>query len=504
MPDTNPAPDREALMQGYLDGTLDADGCRQLLELVRQEPELGKQIVSELRLDGMLKEVVREKSAQTLDAPAAPQTARESSAKARAVKQRKRSSSRRGRTVRLRSPAPGYWSVAGLAAGLLVAVIAYFAYVQSAPQKKDVASKPAIPASVPVPVSPAAPREIARVSSAQDADGTKSVVVREENGKSSRRPLVAGLLLLANDRLETAAEGRTQLTYRDENTVLDLGADTVAVLREDDGAKHIAVDRGTVAADVARQPNGKPMIFSTPQADATVLGTRLSIASRADTTSLAVTTGKVQLRRSSDKKAVAVSTGELALANNFEPLVAVPLLPTPTGLRLIEGNEDGLQWSRPAYCDPADFALSTDHAAGGKSALRFSYQLHSKDAGGRGYGMLLHPVALAPTDAYLLCRVYIERADDNAIFNFLANDREGGGWFLGDVRLCRRPPHTWFTFAVPVRTAKKKNNEVGSDHYDPAQIINCGFSIFGGSAVIFVDDLSVSPTDPLQSAGERP
>jgi hypothetical protein len=65
------------------------------------------------------------------------------------------------------------------------------------------------------------------------------------------------------------------------------------------------------------------------------------------------------------------------------------------------------------------------------------------------------------------------------------------------VNLDRSPRQAWFAAAAPVRTALKKNNKPGGDRYDPAEVDSCTLSVFGGGATLYIDDLALSPANPL-------
>jgi hypothetical protein len=362
----------------------------------------------------------------------------------------------------------------------------------------------------PVPESPTkepggqTPRAIARIVSLPQGAPETAALIRTEDERTVRLALKDDLAIRSGDRLETGTVEQINVRYENEATALEVGSRTIAVFGEEDGAKRIALERGSVQADVAPQPQGKPLVFTTPQASAEVLGTRLVLSSRDDASCLAVTHGKVMLSGKQERKRVLVSTGEYAVAGTYEPLEARMLAPAPGCCRLIEDNERGLTWSGVPWSDPVSVLASNAHAASGTSAVRLEYRHRPQDMGGRGYGMISHPLALTPDDRFICTRVYVERTETPAILNALFMLKDGGGWFMRDVRLTRRPAGTWFTFVVPVQTPKKKNNEVGGDRYDPAQVVSVQFSIFGGSATVYLDDLGLSAVDPLTVHGEKP
>lgn len=507
-------PDRETLIQGYLDGTLNPEDCKRLLAMMKDDPSLACQISGDLRLDEMLKKNFRDQHA------AAPGALPDEVAAAK-----KQPSSGRIRRValarqRARRGEKSYWPVALVAAGLALVVGAYFFVSRPKPRAPDIAEhvpektdaredvreaptqqKTANPKSAAEPVSS---REIARITMLSQGASETAALVRTENDRIARLPLKENLPIFLGDRLETGGAALVNVRYASEETTLEVGPETVATFNEEDGAKRIALDRGCLQANVAPQSQGKPLVFTTPQATAEVLGTRLALSARDDASTLAVTRGKVMLGSRQEQKRVLVSTGEYAVAGGYEPLEAHRLAPVPGTFRIIEDNENGLRWTGVPWSDPVKVSASNVHAAAGMTSVRLEYRHRPQEQGGRGYGMISHPLTLSPDDRYIFCRVYVERTETPAILNAIVMLKDGGGWFMRDVRLTRRPAGTWFTFVAPVLTPKKKNNDVGGDRYDPAQAVAVEFSIFAGSATVHLDDFGLSAVDPTKSPGEKP
>jgi hypothetical protein len=208
---------------------------------------------------------------------------------------------------------------------------------------------------------------------AQGAPET-AALIRTENERIARLPLKENLPILLGDRLETGGAAQVNVRYAAEETTLEVGPETAAAFGEENGAKRIALDRGNLKADVAPQPQGKPLVFTTPQATAEVLGTRLVLSSHDDASTLAVTHGKVMLGGRQTQKKVLVSTGEYAVAGGHEPLEAHLLAPVPGRFRLIEDNENGLRWTGVPWSDPVNVSASTVHAAAGKTSVRVEYR----------------------------------------------------------------------------------------------------------------------------------
>lgn len=80
-----------------------------------------------------------------------------------------------------------------------------------------------------------------------------------------------------------------------EETVLTPGAA---------GSLQMRLEQGGLEAVVTPRLGGPPLVFATPQATATVVGTRFTLASDAATTPLAVREGRVRLQSESQPREI--------------------------------------------------------------------------------------------------------------------------------------------------------------------------------------------------------
>jgi hypothetical protein len=113
--------------------------------------------------------------------------------------------------------------------------------------------------------------------------------------------------------VEVGTPGRALLKFPD-GTSIDLGPGTrVDEIADGEGGKRLTLPQGTLTADVAKQPVGKPFVIRTPHGEARVVGTSLKLVVEANSTRLDVTEGKVRLTRP-DKKTVDVAAGQFAVA----------------------------------------------------------------------------------------------------------------------------------------------------------------------------------------------
>jgi|GEM_PF-2456398 len=129
----------------------------------------------------------------------------------------------------------------------------------------------------------------------------------------------------SGDRLETSVESTAAIRYPDGTTVQIQANTSITFTPHETGndQKRLRLDRGQLSADVATQPSGRPIIFSSPDAQAEVLGTKLTLTVKDRETLLNVTEGRVRLTRTTDQKSVVVARGEIGVAGP-DTLVKAP------------------------------------------------------------------------------------------------------------------------------------------------------------------------------------
>ncbi len=242
--------------------------------------------------------------------------------------------------------------------------------VKEAREKAPEAVEPAPKPAVDVP-----PATAAAVATVEDARG--EVHVLSAGRRSEARN---GTPLRSGEGLETAAEGSGAVLRCVDGTRIRLGSDTS--IRE---AGRMFVVRGTVTAEVAKRPDGRPAVFETPHAEATILGTtfRLVVAGGdKGSTRLEVEEGRVRFKRLLDGKAVDVPGGHYAVAGagmefasrvrypetaaglQMARLGAVTVNFGPAGTALPEGvlNDSG-----EAYDEKRGFGWTQGRVAAGRS-----------------------------------------------------------------------------------------------------------------------------------------
>jgi ferric-dicitrate binding protein FerR (iron transport regulator) len=109
----------------------------------------------------------------------------------------------------------------------------------------------------------------------------------------------------------------------DDGTDLDLRGDALVAGFAADG-EGLFLAAGTLRAQVARRPPGRPFTVDTPHATAVVLGTRFTLSVSGGATQLRVLDGRVRFERRQGGQPVMVGPGEQATTAAAEALVLAP------------------------------------------------------------------------------------------------------------------------------------------------------------------------------------
>lgn len=180
------------------------------------------------------------------------------------------------------------------------------------------------------PPAPAAPKtqepkvQETKVAVAKVGQAENAVVVMADG---ARVPVREAQDVLAGQGLEVLANGSARLAYSDQ-TQVHVGPETELRELKTEGGKRLFVLKGTIRAEVTKQPKDQPMVIATPHGEATVVGTTLRIIIDPDPkkgTRLEVEEGKVQLKNKLLGKTVEVMSGHYAVAAGGVELVSRPL-----------------------------------------------------------------------------------------------------------------------------------------------------------------------------------
>ena len=176
--------------------------------------------------------------------------------------------------------------------------------------------------------------------------GRGSAGVEVQRGEE-RLPATRRLHLQPGDIIETGPGQSAVVEFAREGTRLALSGETRLGLSNLEKGKRFALHSGKLEATVARQPAGEPLAVDTPQAEASVRGTKFSLSSRWEATWLKVSRGEVELHSKSADLSQPVMAGQFAVATENVELRAHPIgrtglrVPVPVDPRVVSTGGDG-------------------------------------------------------------------------------------------------------------------------------------------------------------------
>jgi hypothetical protein len=193
------------------------------------------------------------------------------------------------------------------------------------------------------------------------------------------------------DLVKTATNAVALITYPGEATRIRIMPGTRLKVINWSHGKTFEVQQGKIEATVAHQSKAHPMIWRTPEAEATVVGTGLALEVGTNTTRLEVLEGKVNLTSLQTSQCIQVQNNQYALAAPGTVLKAQPSI-WGTGKILreywldIPGVHIGNLTHNPRYPNqpsgrdfPSQFASSTNWSA--NYATRFRGYIHPQTSG---------------------------------------------------------------------------------------------------------------------------
>jgi ferric-dicitrate binding protein FerR (iron transport regulator) len=120
-----------------------------------------------------------------------------------------------------------------------------------------------------------------------------------------RQPISDSLPLRAGDRLVTSPDGRSDVRLGDGSTITLLGGTEAEI------GPRVQLKEGTLRCEV--RPQARPLVFQTPNAEATVIGTEFELSAAWKETRLQTTVGHVRL--SAEGRSVDVKAGQIGIAD---------------------------------------------------------------------------------------------------------------------------------------------------------------------------------------------
>jgi ferric-dicitrate binding protein FerR (iron transport regulator) len=334
----------------------------------------------------------------------------------------------------------------------------------------------------------------------QDLDGTVTCQRAGHNLAGA-----VGMRLGQGDRLVLGQDAHARWTYADGSDLR--GDDRAAIVFLDDGSagKRLRLEAGTLRAEVAHQPEGRPCTIATALAECTVLGTRLTLTAAADRAVLSVAQGRVRLQSGLTTESIEVPAGFSATVAAGVPLVAsatapATVAPPPAApaapaviARVIDDHEGVLRWFHEPYSAPLDFALSRTQAHGGGQALRVAYRMVAGDA--KPYAQIFHPVHLAAGDRRIRFWVRVENAQPESTWQVQVCDAANCYWKQGLGRCADFKPG-WNEVTVPLIDQPENAftpDGVTAPVYQRERVNAIALNLYGGDVVLYVDDLELLP-----------
>jgi len=179
--------------------------------------------------------------------------------------------------------------------------------------------------------------ETAVIATLERVRGEVFVITKDAEEKAE-----VGATLSSGQGVRSRGPASHALLRYPDGTELQLGGETTLErLENGDRGQQLFLARGTLRGSIAKQPVGRPMVFSSPHARATVLGTRLRLVvepKAKGASRLEVEEGSVRLTNTRDGAVLDVPAGSFAVAAPDVKLVAQPLRTTGKAIQIKAGE----------------------------------------------------------------------------------------------------------------------------------------------------------------------
>ncbi len=120
-----------------------------------------------------------------------------------------------------------------------------------------------------------------------------------------------GFVVLAGDTIQTIGGSQAVISYTDDGTKVSMGPDATILFNGSAGGKRTNLSSGTVVFEVPEQPEDRPMVLASYNADATVRKDGVFVQTYTGlATHFKVQSGALQVRRYSDGRISEVSAGQ--------------------------------------------------------------------------------------------------------------------------------------------------------------------------------------------------
>jgi ferric-dicitrate binding protein FerR (iron transport regulator) len=256
------------LVDAVIDNTIDDAQIEQLRNILRDDPEARRQYLRSMNMHSVLHQTLRFNQLSEEEVPTVSVNVQRSAG-----------------TWRIG------WVVAAYAALLLVATAIGLQWMNSAQTPVHPSTIVQVPMVVPVAVI---------------SEGSRGLKIDRQGVRYSAEtgtPLFDGDLILTTD-----ASGAS-IRFVDDQTLIVLSKKTIARFELTDPGKRIELKSGRLLCDVDQQPDGKPLIVVTHNAETIVLGTQFSVRADENQTSIDVKEGLVRIKGLQISKTVDARAG---------------------------------------------------------------------------------------------------------------------------------------------------------------------------------------------------
>lgn len=160
--------------------------------------------------------------------------------------------------------------------------------------------------------------------------------------------LAQGAAVLSGETIANRGDTDAVIALAGEDSRITLHEDSSLKVRAEASGTRVELAEGSLSANVAPHEPGHPLVFATAQAEATVLGTKLTLSVEDGATRLEVTHGRVQVKRKEDGETIVVESGKFATVAPGRELVAraVAAAPTATGLEDLPAGYTASPWRK--------------------------------------------------------------------------------------------------------------------------------------------------------------
>jgi anti-sigma factor RsiW len=147
-------------------------------------------------------------------------------------------------------------------------------------------------------------------------------------GADSQKRIQANTTLEVGKVKTVGASSRVSLALAD-GTSIDVDGDSTLVTHQPKDRVRFFLENGSIKSQIFKRPGNHPLTFATPEAEAVVKGTALSLVAWPHHTRLVVTEGQVLLKRRADGAEIMVHAGFHVLVGPKTKLNADPNIPAP-------------------------------------------------------------------------------------------------------------------------------------------------------------------------------